>query len=110
MSVIPFSKARFTPADLIEFFRAALPRCARGEWARIARSTGRNRDSIEIFGSEGTRPILTFERGADGAYRLFRHGAEGPVCIASDAGAADCLTLLRDRPLRRPLCPAGSTL
>ena len=110
MSVIPFSKSRFTPTDLVEFFRAALPRCARGEWSTIARRTGRNRDSLDIFGADARRPILTFERGADGGYRLFRYGAQGPECVASEAAAAACLMLLRDRPVRRRLCPAGSTL
>ncbi len=110
MSVIPFSKARFTPADLVEFFRAALPRCARGEWHRIARSTGRHRDSLDVFAPDQAKPLLTFERGRDGGYRLFQHGSGGPVCVAYDATAADCLDFLRDRPTRRPLRPAGVTL
>jgi hypothetical protein len=110
MSVIPFSKARFTPSDIAEFFRVTLPRCARGEWARIARRTGRDRDSLDVFGPDQARPVLTFERGRDGGYRLFRHGSGGPVCLAREDIAAACLEPLRDRPLRRRLCPLGGTL
>ncbi|QQP88908.1 hypothetical protein IGS68_23315 [Skermanella sp. TT6] len=100
MTVIPFPACRFTPADLVAFYRIALPKCSRGAWAAVARQTGRHHDRLLISLPGIEDPVFIFERDAGGRYRLwFREG--GTRCIGSAATAEECLGVWHAAPVRR---------
>jgi hypothetical protein len=48
MTVVAFSLARFTPADLAEFAAIAKPRIERGLWAGFVRQTDRDCDHLLV--------------------------------------------------------------
>jgi hypothetical protein len=99
MTVIPFPACRFTPADLTEFYKIALPKCARGVWAGVTRQTARYQDMLMVSLPGQSEPIFLFERDRAGRYRLwFRDGGR---CIGSGATAAECLTIWQTAPARR---------
>jgi len=101
MTVIPFPACRFTPADLTEFYRIALPKCARGAWAGISRQTHRTQDRLMILLPGMSEPVFVFERDRIGHYRLWFKDAGGTRCIGSGATAAECLTIWVANPVRR---------
>jgi hypothetical protein len=98
MSVVPFSSARFTPADLAEFNRVSLPRCARGLWSAISRQTMRDRDRLAVYTAGAKNPLFTVERDGSGSYSLFYHNGGEPHRIGFGETVAECLAIWMDRP------------
>jgi hypothetical protein len=107
MTVIAFSLARFTPADLREFYEIANPRMARGLWASVARHTGPESDRMQIRLPNLDRPIFSFERDRQGRYTLLYNDSAGWQCIGSGHTAAESLTIWRTRPTR-PASPRSN--
>ena len=91
MSVIPFSRARFTPADVAVFIEIALPRLADGRWALISRNSGAWGDRFAVTLPGQTIPTFTLERDRRGVYALYFHDREEAVLIGKADSAAECL-------------------
>ncbi|EWY37351.1 hypothetical protein N825_11760 [Skermanella stibiiresistens SB22] len=100
MTVIQFPSCRFTPADLVAFYRIALPKCARGAWASVARQTGRHHDRLLISLPGLKDAVFIFERDQGGRYRLW-FKENGTRCIGSAATAEECLAVWRTAAMRR---------
>lgn len=100
MNVLPFSRARFTPADMATFREVAEPRLGDGRWAACRRGTGRSSDRIEIFLPGRSACCFSFERDAAGGYSLYFHDAAGPRRVSHAETAAACLYLWKAA--RRP--------
>ena len=100
MSVVPFSAARFTPADLAEFNRISLPRCAHGLWSAVSRQTTRDSDRLGVYIAGGQRPLFTVERDRSGSYSLFYHDGAESHRIGFGRTVADCLAIWQERPAR----------
>ena len=103
MSVVPFSRARFSPADVAVFHEVALPRLADGRWAAIARSSGDWGDRLAVILPGQSVPTFTFARDRRGAYTLHFHDREGTVLIGTADTAAACLRVWSP-PRRRARC------
>jgi len=100
MSVVPFSRARFSPADVAAFHAVALPRLADGRWAAIARSSGTWGDRFAVMLPGRPLPAFTLERDRRGAYALYFHDRGETVHLGSAESAAGCLRIWA-RPRRR---------
>ena len=100
MTVVAFSLARFTPADLSEFNEIARPRMDRGLWAGVSRQTSADGDQLLVTFPHLDRPVFRFERDRRGTYTLWFHDRQGwhsigtgsildrvPVDLAHEAGA-----------------------
>ena len=101
MSVISFSRARFTPADVAAFNEIALPRLAEGRWAAISRHSGATGDRFAVILPGQSDPTFTLERDRRGAYVLYFHDREGAVLISAAESAAECLWVWACAPRRR---------
>lgn len=94
MTVIPFSAARFTPADLAEFDKIAAPRIASGLWAGVLRHTTADADQMVVCFPKVARPIFLFERDWRGRYALrFRYRDQGWHDLHIGLTAAECLSV-----------------
>ena len=91
MSVVPFSRARFSPADVAAFHGIALPRLADGRWAAIARSSGDWGDRLAVILPGQSVPTFTLERDRRGACALYFHDRKETVLIGNADNAAECL-------------------
>lgn len=100
MSVIPFARTRFTPADIAAFNEIALPRLANGRWSAVARHSGHWGDRIGIMIAGRPAPLFTFERDTAGRYALYFHDRDGPVLIGTADHAVACLAIWSSTPRR----------
>ncbi|KJB94884.1 hypothetical protein GGE65_004995 [Skermanella aerolata] len=100
MTVVAFSLARFTPADLSEFYEIARPRMERGLWAGVARQTSAEGDQLLVTFPHLDRPVFRFERDRRGTYTLWFHDRQGWHSIGSGSTSTDCLSIWRTRPAR----------
>lgn len=97
MSVVAFSAARFTPADLTVFDDVAAAKLRRGHWAGILRETGRDFDRLLVLLPGVDRPVFRFERDRTGNYHLSFNDRSGWYGIGSGATATECLSIWRPR-------------
>ncbi|HYD64840.1 hypothetical protein [Azospirillum sp.] len=97
MTVVAFSRARFTPSDLVEFEQVAEPKLRLGHWAGIIRESGRDFDRLLVLLPGVDRPVFRFERGAGGTYTLCFNDRVGWYGIGSGPSAAECLAIWRPR-------------
>lgn len=97
MTVVSFTRARFTPADLAEFDRIAGAKLSQGHWAAVTRETARDGDRLLVRLPGVDRPVFRFERDVSGHYGLSFHDRSGWYPIGSGATAAECLTIWRPR-------------
>jgi hypothetical protein len=97
MTVVAFSRARFTPADLAEFDQVAEPKLRLGHWAGITRESGRGHDRLLVLLPGVDRPVFRFERDARGHYSLSFNDRSGWYGIGAGATAAECLSIWRPR-------------
>jgi len=98
MTVVAFSCARFTPADLTEFETVAEPKLRLGHWAGVIRETGREYDRLLVLLPGVDRPVFRFERDGRGRYSLSFNDRSGWYGIGSGSTAAECLSIWRPRP------------
>ncbi|MBP2295217.1 hypothetical protein [Azospirillum rugosum] len=98
MTVVAFSCARFTPADLVEFEAVAEPKLRLGHWAGVIRETGREHDRLLVLLPGVDRPVFRFERDGRGRYSLSFNDRSGWYGIGSGATASECLSIWRPRP------------
>src|SRR3954470_22748712 len=106
MTVVAFSLARFTPADLSEFNEIARPRMDRGLWAGVSRQTGPDGDRLLVTFPHMDRPVFRFERDRRGTYTLWFHDRQGWHSIGTGTSATECLSIWRTRPAR--VAPAAA--
>ncbi len=97
MTVVAFSRARFTPADLSEFEMVAEPKLRLGHWAGIIRESGRDFDRLLVMLPGVGRPVFRFERDGKGQYALSFNDRAGWYGIGNGAAAAECLSIWRPR-------------
>jgi hypothetical protein len=100
MTVVAFSLARFTPADLSEFNEIARPRIDRGLWAAVTRQTSADGDQLLVTFPHLDRPVFRFERDRRGTYTLWFHDRQGWHGIGTGSSATECLSIWRTRPAR----------
>ncbi|HYD32194.1 MAG TPA: hypothetical protein VEB64_15235 [Azospirillaceae bacterium] len=100
MTVIAFSVARFTPADLAEFNAIAEIKLNQGQWAQVTRESGRDFDRLIICLPGLDRPVFRFERDRHGRYRLHFNDRAGWYVIGSGTTAGECLAVWRTRARR----------
>ncbi|WP_035694004.1 hypothetical protein [Azospirillum halopraeferens] len=101
MTVVAFSAARFTPADLAAFDEVAGPKLRQGHWAGVMRESGRDFDRLLVMLPGVDRPVFRFERDRAGSYHLHFHDRSGWYGIGSGASAVDCLSIWRPRRARQ---------
>ena len=97
MTIVAFSLARFTPADLAEFAAIAKPRIERGLWAGFVRQTDRDCDHLLVTFPSLDRPVFRFERDRRGTYTLWFNDRQGWHNIGTGSTAAECLIIWRPR-------------
>lgn len=97
MTVVPFTIARFTPADLAEWNTVAQPKLARGLWEAVERSSGPDFDRLVVRFPNLERPVFRFERDRRGTYRLLFNDRRGWYEIGSGSTAEDCLAVWKGR-------------
>ncbi|ACI99632.1 hypothetical protein [Rhodospirillum centenum] len=102
MTVVPFSLARFTPADLAEWNSVALPKLDRGLWESVTRSSGPDFDRLVVHFPNLDRPVFRFERDRRGGYRLLFNDRRGWYEIGSGDSAGECLSVWKGRLPRSP--------
>jgi len=102
MTVLAFSRARFTPADIAEWTSVAQPKLDRGLWESVVRSTGPDFDRMVVHFPNLDRPVFRFERDARGRYKLLFNDRRGWYEIGSGDDAAECLSVWRGRPVAAP--------
>jgi hypothetical protein len=100
MTVVAFSLARFSPADLSEFNEIARPRMDRGLWAGVSRQTSPDGDQLLVTFPHLDRPVFRFERDRRGTYTLWFHDRQGWHSIGTGTSATECLSIWRTRPAR----------
>ncbi|WP_207480198.1 hypothetical protein [Arenibaculum pallidiluteum] len=100
MTVVAFSLARFTPADIREFHTIADPRLQRGLWAGVSRQSGSDFDRLLVSFPNIDRPVFSFERDKRGRYTLWFNDRQGWHSIGTGNTAQECLTIWRARPAR----------
>lgn len=110
MTILAFSVARFSPADLEEWNSIALPKLERGLWQSVTRRSDRERDELLVHFPSLDRPVFRFERDKRGTYRLLFNDRKGWYEIGRGDSAADCLAVWKGRPARsdRPAAPVGA--
>lgn len=91
MSIIPFARHRFTPADVEEFMKVARPRMEAGLWAGFMRESSKDGDSFYVFFSRLNRPIFKFHRTQFGDYLLWFHNKNEWMDISRGETAQECL-------------------
>ncbi|WP_207455155.1 hypothetical protein [Azospirillum sp. SYSU D00513] len=97
MTVVAFSRARFTPDDLTEFGDVAEAKLRLGHWAGITRESGRDYDRLLVLLPGVDRPVFRFERDARGRYSLSFNDRSGWYGIGAGTTAAECLAIWRPR-------------
>jgi hypothetical protein len=97
MTVVAFSLARFTPADIAEWNSVAMPKLQRGLWESVSRTSNPEGDKLMVRFPNLERPVFTFERDRRGTYRLFFNDRRGWYCIGSGDTAAECLAVWKGR-------------
>jgi hypothetical protein len=102
MTVLTFSQAQLSPADLATFDAIATPNLKRGLWSGIQRRTGRDYDRFLVTVPQNDQVLFSFERDREGTYRLFVHDRGDQHCIGTGRRVADCLAIWRHR-RHRPL-------
>ena len=100
MTIVAFSLARFSPADLSEFNEIARPRMDRGLWAGVSRQTSPDGDQLLVTFPHLDRPVFRFERDRRGTYTLWFHDRQGWHSIGTGTSATECLSIWRTRPAR----------
>ena len=100
MTIVAFSLARFSPADLSEFNEIARPRMDRGLWAGVSRQTSPDGDQLLVTFPHLDRPVFRFERDRRGTYTLWFHDRQGWHSIGSGSTSTECLSIWRTRPAR----------
>ena len=95
MTVLTFSRAQLSPADLAAFDAIATPNLERGLWSGIRRRTGRDYDRLLVTVPQIDQVLFSFERDREGTYRLFFHDWSDQHCIGTGRSAADCLVIWR---------------
>lgn len=100
MCVVPFSRARFTPADVADFTAIAVPRLADGRWSAISRSSGAWGDRMAVTLPGQSAPSFTLERDRSGSYALCFHNRGDAVLIGKGDSAAECLWIWAGAPRR----------
>lgn len=95
MTILAFSVARFTPADIATFLEIAAPRLQTGRWAAFHRQSGPRDDRIVIELPGKAEPTFSFKRDYQGCYGLYYHDHDGAHCIGFGASAAECLRVWR---------------
>ena len=98
MTVVAFSCARFTPADLTEFEAVAGPKLRHGHWAGVIRDTRRDHDRLLVLLPGVERPVFRFERDGRGRYSLSFNDRSGWYGIGAGSTARECLAIWRPRP------------
>lgn len=97
MTVVAFTVARFTPADLAEWNSVALPKLDRGLWESVLRRSDRERDELLVQFPNLERPVFRFERDRRGVYRLLFNDRKGWYEIGRGETAAECLSVWKGR-------------
>jgi hypothetical protein len=100
MTVLTFSRAQLSPADLAVFDAIATPNLERGLWSGIRRRTGRDYDRLLVTVPQIDQVLFSFERDREGTYRLFVHDRGDQHCIGTERSAVDCLGIWRYRKVR----------
>lgn len=95
--IVPFSVARFCPADLAEWNGVAGPKLQRGLWESVERETGADYDRLVVHFPNLDRPVFRFERDRRGRYRLLFNDRRGWYEIGTGDTAAECLSVWRGR-------------
>ncbi len=95
--IVPFSVARFCPADLAEWNSVALPKLDRGLWESVTRQTGPDFDRLIVHFPNLERPVFRFERDRRGTYRLLFNDRRGWYEIGSGDSAEECLSVWKGR-------------
>src|SRR4051812_35472757 len=95
MTVLTFSRAQLSPADLAVFDAIATPNLERGLWSGIQRRTGRDYDRLLVTLPQIDDVLFSFERDREGTYRLFFHDRSDRHCIGTGRSAADSLAIWR---------------
>lgn len=91
MTVVPFSRCRFTPADLETFMSYARPSLEKGWWEKVERHTDGSSDQlVAVIGSQEV-PFLSFKRDAGGRYSVSIRVRTGWCDIFSGDSADECL-------------------
>lgn len=100
--ILPFSVARFCPADLAEWNSVARPKLERGLWESVTRQSGRDFDRLIVHFPNLQRPVFRFERDRRGTYRLLFNDRRGWYEIGSGDTAEECLSVWKGRLPRSP--------
>lgn len=108
MTVVAFSSARFTPADVGEWNAIALPKLQRGLWASVARQTSPEGDKLVVRFPNLDRPVFSFERDKRGLYRLFFNDRRGWYCIGTGESAGECLAVWKGKVPRAKAAEASA--
>jgi hypothetical protein len=93
MTVVAYSRARFTEADLSIIDAIAQPRIARGLWAGVSRQTSPDCDRVLVYLPRSELPTFRFERARRGTYTLWFQDRCGSHVIGSGQSAAECLSI-----------------
>lgn len=96
-TVVAFSSARFTPADVAAFESVAEAKLRQGHWAGVIRETGREHDRLLVLLPGVERPVFRFERDRIGHYSLAFNDRSGWYGIGAGGTAAECLSIWRPR-------------
>lgn len=101
MTVVAFSRARFTPHDIAAFNAVADPRLERGLWDKVTRQTSADIDRLVVTFPHLDRPVFRFERDRRGTYTLWFHDLQGWHSIGTGDSAAECLSLWTTNPKKK---------
>lgn len=104
--IVPFSVARFRPADLAEWNSVALPKLDRGLWESVIRQSGPDFDRLVVHFPNLDRPVFRFERDRRGTYRLLFNDRRGWYEIGCGETAEECLSVWKGRLPRTGRAPA----
>lgn len=99
-TVVAFSCARFTPADVAAFGTVAEAKLREGHWVGVVRETGRDHDRLLVLLPGVERPVFRFQRDRDGRYSLSFNDRSGWYGIGAGGTAAECLSIWRPRRAR----------
>ncbi len=105
MTIVAFSRARFTPGDIAAFDSVAESKIELGHWAEVVRQSGRDFDHLLVTLPGADRPIFRFERNGRGGYALSFNDRSGWYAIGAGATAAECLAIWRPRSPRAQPVP-----
>lgn len=93
MTVIAFSRARFTPHDITAFNAVAVPRLKSGLWDSVARQTDASGDRLVVKFPYIELPVFHFERDRTGTYTLWFRDLQGWHSVGTGDSADECLSI-----------------